>query len=182
MLSIGLGGSDELFEGFGDGGELLATLVSGKLNRNGVKLFADVMDNELAANPEPHRHRQQPDRHPAQGERYFITDSGGNAVLHVSKKGTFKTIAVLPPTAIGADPVPTSVVHGPDGALYVSQLTGVPFQQGAANIGHIVPGQAPTVFASGLTNVTDLAFAHDGSLYADGSRARGCSGVRSARW
>jgi hypothetical protein len=29
-----------------------------------------------------------------------------------------------------------------------------------------VPGQAPTVFASGLTNVTDLAFARDGSLYA----------------
>jgi hypothetical protein len=29
-----------------------------------------------------------------------------------------------------------------------------------------VPGQAPTVYASGLTNVTDLAFGPDGSLYA----------------
>ncbi|HJY46177.1 MAG TPA: ScyD/ScyE family protein, partial [Propionibacteriaceae bacterium] len=43
---------------------------------------------------------------------------------------------------------------------------GFPFQEGAANIWRVVPGQAPTVFASGLTNVTDLAFARDGSLYA----------------
>jgi hypothetical protein len=58
------------------------------------------------------------------------------------------------------------VVQGPDGAYYVSQLTGFPFEKGDANIWRVVPGQAPTVFASGLTNVTDLAFAADGSLFA----------------
>ena len=62
--------------------------------------------------------------------------------------------------------MPTSVVRGPDGALYVSQLTGFPFEQGAANIYRIDRRGARTVFASGLTNVTDLAFAEDGSLYA----------------
>ncbi len=73
----------------------------------------------------------------------------------------------LPPgTQIPTDAVPTSVVQGPDGAYYVTQLTGFPFQKGDANIWRVVPGQAPTVYASGLTNLTDLAFADDGSLYA----------------
>ena len=58
------------------------------------------------------------------------------------------------------------MVRGPDGAYYVSQLTGFPFEKGDANIWRVVPGQAPTVYASGFTNLTDLAFAHDGSLYA----------------
>ena len=62
--------------------------------------------------------------------------------------------------------MPTSVVRGPDGAFYVSQLTGFPFEKGDANIWRVVPGEAPTVYASGLTNLTDLAFAKDGSLYA----------------
>jgi hypothetical protein len=61
--------------------------------------------------------------------------------------------------------VPTSVAVGPDGALYVSQLTGFPFPAGAAHIFRVVPGHKPTVYASGLTNVTDLAWSH-GRLYA----------------
>jgi glucose/arabinose dehydrogenase len=61
--------------------------------------------------------------------------------------------------------VPTNVVVGPDGALYVSQLTGFPFPVGAANIYRVEPGSSPEVFASGLTNVTDLAFDRHGNLY-----------------
>ena len=47
---------------------------------------------------------------------------------------------------------------GYDGADDANQLTGFPFPQGAANIHRIDPrGGEPTVYASGLTNVTDLA-------------------------
>ena len=55
---------------------------------------------------------------------------------------------------------------GRDGAYYVSQLTGFPFPKGAANIYRVDPRTGRTnVYASGLTNVTDLAF--DGrTLYA----------------
>jgi hypothetical protein len=166
VLSIGLGGSDQFQAGFGESGELLATLVAGRLNRNGVSVIADVMANELATNPDGTDIDSNPVGILRKGSSYVIADAGGNAVVRASKKGTFTTIAALPPTAIGADAVPTSVVRGRDGAFYVSQLTGVPFEKGAANIWRIVPGQVPTVFASGLTNVTDLAFARDGSLYA----------------
>ena len=54
---------------------------------------------------------------------------------------------------------------GPGGALFVSELTGFPFPQGAARIFRVVPGHAPTVWATGLTNVTDLTW-YRGSLYA----------------
>ena len=80
------------------------------------------------------------------------------------------TLPFPPFSQVPADPVPTSVVKGPDGAFYVSQLTGFPFTPGVANIWRLVPGQTPTVYASGLTNMTDLAFGPDGSLYAGRDR------------
>jgi glucose/arabinose dehydrogenase len=62
--------------------------------------------------------------------------------------------------------VPTAVVQGPDHDLYVSQLTGFPFPVGGANIYRVDKrGGEPEVYASGFTNVTDLAFGRDGSLY-----------------
>ena len=166
VLSVGLGGSDEFRAGFGAQGALLGTLVTGKLKHGGFSLFADVLANEAVANPDGTDIDSNPVGLVRQGEGYIVADAGGNAVVRASHKGTFTTITPLPPTAIGADAVPTSVVKGPDGAYYISQLTGFPFEQGAANIWRVVPGQAPTVYASGLTNLTDLAFGPDGSLYA----------------
>jgi hypothetical protein len=179
-LSVGLGGSDEFRAGFGPDGALLGTLVTGKLRQGGFSLFADVLANEAVANPDGTDIDSNPVGLVRQGDGYVIADAGGNAVVRASHKGTFTTVAVLPPgsalappflglppgTQIPTDAVPTSVVQGPDGAYYVSQLTGFPFEQGDANIWRVVPGQAPTVYASGLTNLTDLAFAPDGSLYA----------------
>jgi hypothetical protein len=180
VLSVGLGGSDEFRAGFGPDGALLGTLVTGKLRHGGFSLFADVLANEAVANPDGTDIDSNPVGLVRQGEGYIVADAGGNAVVRASHKGTFTTVAVLPPgsalappflglppgTQIPTDAVPTSVVRGPDGAYYISQLTGFPFEQGDANIWRVVPGQAPTVFASGLTNLTDLAFASDGSLYA----------------
>jgi glucose/arabinose dehydrogenase len=62
------------------------------------------------------------------------------------------------------DAVPTSVAIGPDGAYYVSELTGFPFPVGEARIYRIEPGEAPEIYAEGFTNVIDIAFADDGSL------------------
>jgi hypothetical protein len=64
-------------------------------------------------------------------------------------------------TSIAVQSVPSSVALGPDDALYVGELTGVPFAPGSARIWRIAPGQKPTVYASGFTTISDLAF--DGS-------------------
>jgi sugar lactone lactonase YvrE len=71
-----------------------------------------------------------------------------------------------PGTTIPVDAVPTSVVRGPDGSLYVGQLTGFPFVPGAASVFRIPPGGgAPEVVATGFTMITDLAVGRDGTLY-----------------
>ena len=64
------------------------------------------------------------------------------------------------------DAVPTDVVVGPDGAYYVSTLTGFPFTASSATVYRVVPGQAPIRRMPGSDHaLTDLAFAADGSLY-----------------
>ena len=61
--------------------------------------------------------------------------------------------------------VPTSVTVGPDGAYYVGQLTGGPFPVGGASVWRVVPGEDPTEYATGFTNIMGLGFAPDGTLY-----------------
>ena len=117
---------------------------------------------------------------------YLVVDAGGNDLLMVAPDGTVTLGAVFPAQFVPAPPdptvspapdpaaspalmpmqaVPTSVVVGPDGAAYVSQLTGFPFPAGGAVIWRVEAGKEPTVYASGLTNVIDLAFAPDGTLF-----------------
>jgi len=62
--------------------------------------------------------------------------------------------------------VPTAAVVGPDGAVYVSQLTGFPFPVGGSTIWRVEQGGEPTPYATGLTHVVDLAFGPDGTLWA----------------
>ena len=180
VLSIGIGGSPEFRAAFGDAGTLLGTLVTGKLDKPGYSLFADVLQNEADANPDGTDIDSNPVGILRQGSAYQVADAGGNSLVRAAHQGTFTTTAVLDPvpmlappflglppgTMIPADAVPTAVVEGPDHALYVSQLTGFPFEKGAASIWRVVPGQKPVKYAWGLTNMTDLAFGKDGSLYA----------------
>jgi hypothetical protein len=178
VVAMGFGSNPanrSLFPANAGFGELLA----GHFTPAGWHPIADVSGHEAATNP-----IDDPDSDPASvlkvGSRYVVADAGGNTVVLASKHGWVKTLAAFPDTLADAPPflglppgtqipmqaVPTSVVRGPDHAYYISQLTGFPFPLGAANIYRMVPGQQPTVYASGLTNVTDLAFGSDGSLYA----------------
>ena len=107
--------------------------------------------------------------------KFAVADAGGNDIVGVSVTpgGTaLSTLAVLPATPLppGGPPsyqsVPTAVKVGPDGALYVSELTGYPFPEGQADIFRIDPATGkPSVFASGFTTIGDFAFGPGGSLY-----------------
>jgi hypothetical protein len=110
------------------------------------------------------------------GHRLAVADAGGNFAATVSLFGRVNTLAVFPngpavPNPFGGPPiapqaVPTSIVEGPDGHYYVSQLTGFPFPVGAANVYRVHPYTGrTTVVASGFTNIMDLAFDRDGTLY-----------------
>jgi len=138
----------------------------------GWRPVADIAAYEFAANPGGGPLDSNPYGLLAEPGSRVVADAGANALLRVAANGTVSTLAVFAarpnPTPIGppfVDSVPTAVAVGPDGAYYVSELTGVPFAMGFANIYRVVPGHAPTVAWSGFTTVIDLAFGPDGSLY-----------------
>jgi hypothetical protein len=110
----------------------------------------------------------------------LVSDSGANTVLHVDESGVVAPYAIFNqrpnPLPIGPplmDQVPTGLTTGPDGAIYVSTLTGFPFPTGEARVyrledlnadGDALDDGETTIFAEGLTTATDLAFDIDGSL------------------
>lgn len=116
----------------------------------------------------------------ALGADYIAVDAGGNSLLRIGSGRQISTLATFGPRDVPAPPflglppgatipmqaVPTSVAQGPDGALYVGQLTGFPFPAGAANVWRVpAEGGEPEVFASGFTNIIGVAFDAAGRLH-----------------
>ena len=109
--------------------------------------------------------------------RFVVSDAGGNSVLVARPDGQLSALAVFAnrvvanPFPFGPNPVPmqavpTGIVEGPDGAYYMSQLTGFPFPAGGANVYRIDPRTgAVRIHASGFTSIMDLAFDKTGTLY-----------------
>ena len=130
----------------------------------------------------------------------LVVDAGGNDLLRIDRKGNIKVLAVFPdevvptanikslaglparpprsarcPTAIPAQPVPTSIAIDKHGYIYVGELKGFPAPAGESNIWRISPrangarcGTSPDcvkVFDGGFTSIIDLAFGPDGLLY-----------------
>ena len=186
MVTIGLGGPpaarDMLVAEHGDFYAGLATVQSVKMNghKTRVKTAADLAGYEAKYNPHPAALDTNPNAISADGKDWLLADAGGNDLLRLDKKGKLRLLAVLPdgmaaaPPFLGLppgsmmpfEPVPTAIERGPDGAVYVSQLTGFPFPVGGSSIWRISRSGVPKMWATGLTNVTDLTFDDDGNLYA----------------
>jgi len=157
----------------------MGQLVRARVSKGDWKTTADLADFEDANNPTGDEENVNPNSVLAMPSGQVVADAGANDLLRVATNGGVSVLATfpnrmvdappflgLPPgTQIPMDAVPTSVTKGPDGALYVGQLTGFPFPVGGANVYRIVPGQAPEVFASGFTNIIDIAFDPAGTLY-----------------
>ena len=162
-VTIGLGGGHEYRDDLADQrfGTLQQMSASGKL-----KQLADLLAHEIAEDPAGPPVDSNPYGTLALPGGCLVADAGGNTLIGVRSNGLVETLAVFPSRpARPTDAVPTAVVRGPDGAYYVSQLTGVPFAEGAASIFRVVPGADPVPYLTGFKTVTDLAFGADGSLY-----------------
>jgi hypothetical protein len=161
-------------------GELVSTKVHKKWwhPTSWPRTVADLAEFEDRVNPTGDEENVNPNSVVATRRGQVVADAGANDLLRVTKHGRVQVLATfpnrmvdapdflgLPPgTQVEMDAVPTSVVKGPDGALYVGQLTGFPFPVGGAKVYRIEPGKRPTVYARGFTNIIDLGFDHHGRL------------------
>ena len=165
-VTIGFGGDpssrDAFFPGLGFS-QLLTITPSGV-----VHSIADIGAYEAANNPDGLQVDTNAYAVLALPGHQLVTDAGGNSLLDVRADGSVSTVTTFPKVIGGfgpTDAVPTQVVLGPDDAYYVSNLSGVPFSPGSARVWRVLPDGSKTIYADGLTQVTDLAFGADGSLY-----------------
>jgi sugar lactone lactonase YvrE len=180
-IVFGAGGQGFVVVGFGNNPNVRAT----DLGPDGAKLgrvysfndggtitsLADVSAYEAAHNPAGGPLDSNPFHAAALADGLLVTDAGSNTLLKVAGDGSVSLVATFPARPIapippgGSDSVPTGIAVGPDGNYYVAELTGFPFTQGAAQIYRVTPGGQVDVAYTGFTNLTDIAFGSDGSLY-----------------
>jgi hypothetical protein len=147
--------------------------------RRPVKV-ADLWDFERDVNPDKNGGNPAIDANPVDlefdGLSLLVADAGGNSLNRVNVLGRISNVAVFPnrpgiPNPFGGPPVdmqavPTAVEVASNGDILVSQLTGFPFPTGGANIYRVDRRSGKvTVAYSGFTNIMDMAFGKDGTLY-----------------
>lgn len=137
----------------------------------GYRTVADVAAFEGAANPDGGALDSNPYGLLALPGVTYVADAGGNSIVAIRRNGRVSTVASLPttpltvPFPIDMQAVPTAVALGPDGALYVGQLTGFPSPVGGSTVWRIGRDGSLAPFRTGFTNVVDITFGRDGSLY-----------------
>jgi hypothetical protein len=177
LVMLGLGAPPASRAQLGDGGALLGQLVSVK-PFGPARPVADLAAFEAAHDPDQGLPGTHVDSNPyglqVTGHGVFAADAGGNTVLRIGRGGALSPIAVFAPRFVaGPDPgsqipmqsVPTTVARGPDGDLYVGELTGFPFPMGGAKVWRLERGEQPQVYAEGFTNIVDIAFDRRGRLH-----------------
>jgi hypothetical protein len=97
----------------------------------------------------------------------WVVDAATNTIDLVRRNGQVSVEQFIPNPPV-SDAVPTCIDRGPDGALYVGELTGGGNGPGAARVWRYAPWESDplTQWASGLTAVTGCGFGRDGKFYA----------------
>lgn len=152
-----------------------------------AKVLADLYAFETANDPDGTISGGSlgPDSDPTDVTRfeggYAVSDAGGNSVVTVKHKtvallSVFEGVTVSPPAFTGlpdpfvAQSVPTAVIKFKDDAegddtVLVTELTGFPFIPGAARIHRVDEHGNQSVFATGFTNIMDIARGKHGDLW-----------------
>ena len=113
---------------------------------------------------------QFPDANPygvlATSSSVLVVDAGSNTIDRITPAGRVHVLRFIPnPPA--SDSVPTCLDKGPDGAIYIGELTGGGNAPGASVVWRYWPAtNSLTKWATGLTAVTGCGFGHDGKFYA----------------
>jgi hypothetical protein len=179
--TVGLGGTPAIRDSLGADARLLGQVVrfgpGGRLDA-----FADLAVFEEQHNPDSDDVGSIVSSGPyglvGTEDGAIATDTAGNTLLSIDSRGRVRPLAVFhaeqvpAPTESGGtaaamvwmQAVPITAVRGPDSAYYVGAFTGFPYPVGGAKVWRVVPGHPPTVWASGFTNIIDIAFDRSGRL------------------
>lgn len=145
------------------------------------RVVADLSPHEMKANPDPMAVDSNLYGLALREGVAYIADSGGNSIVSVDiTTGEVSTFAVtggidapflgeagnpLRGGEMQIDSVPSGIHLGPDDRLYVTYVTGGPFPPGLSRVDAFTIDGQQDAFATGLTMVTDVAFASDGTAY-----------------
>jgi sugar lactone lactonase YvrE len=96
------------------------------------------------------------------GSALWIVEANGGQVVTVTPDGTVTRVADLS----AGHPVPAGIALAPNGGVYIGYLTAFPFTDGTSRVDRVAPDGTVTTVWTGLSMVTDIAVAPDGTLYA----------------
>jgi hypothetical protein len=127
--------------------------------------FIDLLTLELEQDPDgnPNGQSNPSDFAVAPDGTIYIANAGCNCLMSWTAEAGLGVAAAWP--FEGDNPVPTSVEVDANGDIYVGFLTGFPWPQGGARVERWSGGELAETFG-GLTMVTGLLLAQDGTLYA----------------
>jgi sugar lactone lactonase YvrE len=157
----------------GSGSTLFGRTVVIDLAAGSLTPLADIAAFEASQNPDGSKN---PDGSPdlnsnpfalvVRGGDTYVTDAGGNSLLKADAANQVSLVHVFPEELVtGAQAVPTGMTIGPDGALYITQLSGFPFAPGSADVFRYDFTNPVTRFAGGFSNLIDIAAGPDEALY-----------------
>lgn len=103
---------------------------------------------------------------PKPGGGFYLVDSGSNTLDSVDRRGNVHVLAFIPHTSAGTDAVPTCVAVGPEGSVYIGEITGFGNSATAANVYRYEPRNGSlTVWQSGFSAINGCGFAANGDFY-----------------
>lgn len=103
---------------------------------------------------------------PKPGGGFYVIDAAADLLGSVDRWGRSHVLAFIPNTPAGSDSVPDCLATGPDGAVYIGQLTGAGNTGTAANVYRYDPwSHQLTVWQSGFSAISGCGFGANGDFY-----------------
>jgi len=161
------------------GSALFGQLVAIDLAAGTITPRASISQYELANDPDFNGLNSNPYALAVLGTKTLVTDAGGNTLLSVNAANQVSLVFSYPsqnvplppflPSPPFPDPFPVQAV--PTGLatsgdyVYSAEFSGFPFVAGSADIYRTDSNGITSLFATGFTSISDIAFGPEGDLY-----------------